>query len=237
MIGNNWTAPDLQEQRGRYRTRQCIGNLAVAEEFEEYSSVSSGWIWGDAKIFGLDQGPQLMVMPSTASTSVAPIQVFGEANHNVEAGTSPVVAIASIVKRKINDGINRLLIIAEDENFQDGVESNLSLGLAALVTRFPNETLNAIKGVLVSRKVSLSVHTEILGLMGRIENDATKDERLSILVLNLMDKSPLVRDGAAIGLAYLNDRRAVAHLQKAVGTESIATLREDLQSVIEQLEQ
>jgi hypothetical protein len=49
--------------------------------------------------------------------------------------------------------------------------------------------------------------------------------------------SPVIRDGAALGLAALGSREAIPVLRQAVKDERVEGLRKDLEQVLRELEQ
>ena len=52
----------------------------------------------------------------------------------------------------------------------------------------------------------------------------------------LTNSSALVRDGALLGIALLDDRHAVPYLNRAIQQEQCPELRESIRQVLEQLE-
>lgn len=254
---DNWTVPDLVENRGRYLARRCIGNLALADEYAVKSDVSSkvgfesvmselaeassgarlivGAGWNRKRRGGMPQRDYIVLAtdPSTATSTVA---LYADAGIYGGAAIAPPANLQAVVRDKIYRAVDRLLLIAKDEQFQDGVDSNLSLGLSALIGRDADETMNLIEQTLASGKVIYPVFADIVHWLGRVESPTTKDRRLLLLVSYLSNKSSLVRDAASVGLAYLNDRRAVPYVKAAIAAEPVPALREDLQSVMWELE-
>jgi hypothetical protein len=71
--------------------------------------------------------------------------------------------------------------------------------------------------------------------LGDSDIELSKDERLAILLLCLDLPFPMIRDAVGIGLASLDDHRAIPHLEKQIELEPIKELKEDLLSVVNQL--
>jgi hypothetical protein len=74
-----------------------------------------------------------------------------------------------------------------------------------------------------------------LRYLGSMTHPTTYRRRLNLLIDSLFHSSPQVRDGAGLGLALLNEREAIPYLQRAIQSERIASLRADLQMVLDQL--
>ena len=73
-------------------------------------------------------------------------------------------------------------------------------------------------------------------LFGRIDHPSTHKKRMSALIRGLQHPLPRVRDGAALGLASLDNPQATPALRRAIKQEQCEELREDMEQVLEQLE-
>ena len=85
-------------------------------------------------------------------------------------------------------------------------------------------------------RVDDEVASEALRWLARIDDPATYGWRLWLLEKNLSSKSPMVRDGAGLGLECMGDRHAIQYIGKAIEREPITELRHDLQGALEELE-
>jgi len=231
------------EHRTRYRLRHSLGDFDIAAKYGALDA-SSGDPWGNAfptefvpmgHLVARTQ-PDFQVSTATGVTQSVFLIEVGE-NRQLEPGTAPHRYLASITTAKITQAIRTLVEVAKEERFQDGLESNLSLGLTTLIERYPSETIAILNEILRSLGISYFIHAEILQLLGRIESAATKEGRFSLLISYLRAKSPIVRDAAGTALACMNDQRAISYLQRAIETEPVPTLREDMAAVVDQLKQ
>ena len=78
----------------------------------------------------------------------------------------------------------------------------------------------------------LQKHLEFLAA----NNKTTYRERLWLLERGLYSASARARDGAVLGLAFLNDPLAVEPLKAAIKREINPELRQDMEQVLAQLE-
>lgn len=136
---------------------------------------------------------------------------------------------------RIGKTLNELLIIAKDEWFQDGMDSNLGLGVTTLLTKYPNETLTALAKAIEINKPGDIILAELLHVIGHADQAKTVHTRLFLLIDYLSHESPLIRDAAAVALAYLDDKQAIPYLHRAIERETNKALRQDLQGVVDQL--
>jgi hypothetical protein len=155
---------------------------------------------------------------------------------NESSETAPRIDLASRFSERIAKGLESLLELAADEEFETGMESNLIAGLMALIARFPERSMEMLTGLMRTRDISYQVFGEILRVLGRVESKATAEHRFVLLVSYLKHRSAIIRDAAAVGLALLGDSRAVPALRDAIQMERVKSLRMDLEGVMEELE-
>ena len=150
------------------------------------------------------------------------------------AGVSRAVEGAS-VRESVRKTIDRLFVIAESEHFEDGMESNLTIGLATALRQYPRQTFGILKAELSVRRLSQRILIELLHFLGRFRGRGIADEQFSVVAAYLYHASPVIRDAAAVGLAYLRDKRAIPVLEKVIAGEKINSLREDMEVVLAEL--
>ncbi len=132
--------------------------------------------------------------------------------------------------------LGSLLRTAAEEIFEDGIESAFSPGLAAYVAKYGNDGVSKSAEICLEETSNPEVVSETLRCLGEMEHPETHASRFWLLTRCLRHSSPLVRDAAAVGLAYLEDKAAVPYLQQAAGRERHEALRRDLEQIIHSLE-
>lgn len=130
----------------------------------------------------------------------------------------------------------RCLEGAAAEELEDGMTADLGNNLTSLVRRFGERAVVAIGAVTSSGKVAPEVISHVLRWLGRMQDPRSFQLRFWLLKRDLISHSPVVRDGAALGLAALGSPLAIAALREAIERERLRGLRRDLQQVLEQLE-
>jgi HEAT repeats len=134
--------------------------------------------------------------------------------------------------REITDVFER----AREEAFEDGVDSNFDKSLSTIITKYSHAAVDVIRTFLFVRSVSTEVSAEALRLIGRIAHPQTHSHRLILLEEALSHSQVRIRDGAVLGLAYLDNPSAIPHLKRAIQVERNEVLREDMRQVLMQLE-
>lgn len=131
--------------------------------------------------------------------------------------------------------LETLFITGKEDYFEDGCESNFSRGLISCVQKYGNDAIEAITCFIVYEKISPEVASEALRWLGEINHPESYKFRLWLLERSLNCPSSRVRDGAILGLSYLNDPHAITYLEQAIEQEKIMELREDMKQVLAQL--
>lgn len=129
----------------------------------------------------------------------------------------------------------RLFAAARDEVFEDGMESSFSRRLTALVEKHGDQAIRFAAGYLDSAEFDEEVAAETLRQLGHSRHEPTHRSRLDLLVQGLSSESAMVRDGAILGLASLDDPGVISDVAEAVAREQDLELRDDMNDVLEQL--
>jgi hypothetical protein len=122
-----------------------------------------------------------------------------------------------------------------EERFEDGMESEFSKELELLVKAYGPSSKDILSRLLEDDSVSAKAWGEAMRWLGRFDDRASHEARLWVLEKGLTAHSAFVRDGAALGLASMDDPSAIPYLQRAIDSEKVGGLREDLQEVLSQL--
>jgi hypothetical protein len=129
-----------------------------------------------------------------------------------------------------------LFAAATDQYFEDGMESEFSNALITLVQQHGEDAIKAVAHFITSEIINNEVAAEALRWLGRMDHAPTSRARLWLLERSLSCASARVRDGAALGLAAMDDPHAITYLEQAIQKEKHAALRDDLKQVLAQLE-
>ena len=122
------------------------------------------------------------------------------------------------------------------EFFHDGVDSNFSQSLLSLLGSRGADALSAIAEYLSWNEGDPEVVSEALRWMAEFGGADTLPKRWSILRRGLRSRSPVVRDGAILGFATLDDPRAHSLLLEARESEQILELQLLIERVAARLE-
>ncbi len=140
----------------------------------------------------------------------------------------------SVLQNDLTNEIKALFAAVEEEVFEDGIETSFSRQLVDLVNHHPNVV--GILGELIFDTTSKAeLVGETLRWLGRIEDQATHQQRLQLLERGLTHSAASIRDAALLGLASMGDSQSIPALEQAIAVESISHLRKNMLQVVEQL--
>ena len=147
--------------------------------------------------------------------------------HSTELQETPV---------ELSQKIAVLFEAAKDQYFEDGMESEFSRELTALVEAYGNMAVHELAYLALFEKVNAEVASEAFRWLGNMHHGVSSPFRLWLLERSLLCASAMVRDGAILGLASLDDPRAIPYIKRAIEREQCEELRKNMEQVLVQLE-
>jgi hypothetical protein len=138
--------------------------------------------------------------------------------------------------KELSEEIYSLFKASEEQNFEDGMESDFSKKLISAIEKYGDEAIEIISCLIIYEKTNAEIATEALRWLGWIDHPPSYRFRLWLLERSLNCSKARIRDGAILGLSYLNDPHAISYLQLAIDREKCTELREDMEQVLTQLE-
>ena len=139
-------------------------------------------------------------------------------------------------RQEVEHAVERVFEAARDEYFEDGMESAFSRQLLSLVETYCEQMKEELAYWLVREKASPYVASEASRWLGQVDHAPSYRYRRWLLERCLRASSAIVRDGAGLGLAAMDDAHTIPSLRQAVQRESCEELRVNLQQVLDQLE-
>jgi len=177
---------------------------------------------------------EALIGSTTEPESATDFQAFSpvQAVLASENATASVQAIADP-----NPQVQLAFHAAAEEDFEAGLESRFSRRLAFLLARYGPAAIMPIGHMIASERTSDQVKWEALRVLGQVDSPSTHDQRRRILQRTLLDPSRWVRDGAALGLSWMEDPAAIPALEKAIDQEPTEELRRNLTVLLRHLQE
>lgn len=136
----------------------------------------------------------------------------------------------------LSSRLELLFKYAREEYFEDGMESNFSKSLIKLMSRYEEQAIKVLAGLVHQKETSAEVSSEALRWIGHIYHPKTFQYRFWLLTEALTSTSARVRDGALLGLSFMDTTRSIPALHKAIDSEKIESLKNDMKALLLDLE-
>ena len=148
---------------------------------------------------------------------------------------SPKVAKPVSDQEVLADVLRELLRSANYEVFEDGMDGDFSNSLNRIIRDRGVAAVYALEGTIYADGVNPEVAAEALIWVGRMDDKASQNARLSMLERALESPNVCIRDAASIGIGAMDDPAAIGSLRKAIDRERCGLLRQNLKDTLEQL--
>jgi len=139
-------------------------------------------------------------------------------------------------KESIVEDVRNLLIAFSYEPFDTQGSYDLTKGFYELIAIKGKPVIRALAKLIREQQLSDNLICEALISIGRLQDDDTKSDRFELLASLLSHHVPIVRDGVVAGLSFLDDRKAIPYLRRALTFENVRTLRGNIEIAIKDLE-
>ena len=124
---------------------------------------------------------------------------------------------------------------AQNIQFEDGYENDFSTTIIQLFYMYGNRLFDKILDTISNKSVNTKIINELLKTIGRIEQPSTHKLRKWILVKSLLIVHNFVKDGAILGLSFLDDPQSIPSILNAIKVEKNEFIVEDLIQLHHQL--
>lgn len=141
------------------------------------------------------------------------------------------------VRARLTNDVESMFVAAQNERFEDGFDSALSLELLRLVLRHGGATVEIVADLILQNRVAPQAAAEALRCLGEMRDEATREPRRELLERSLACPSHVIRDGAVVGLSNMRDPRTAPALEAAATREDHALLRSNMLDLLEQLKE
>jgi hypothetical protein len=136
---------------------------------------------------------------------------------------------------EIKAKLDYVLSAANDDLIEDGMRNAVTQRLPELVVKHFDTVIPALISVLETGRTTGAIAAEVLKELGRVRNTASHAMRRWALERALRSPSPIIRDGAGLGLARLSDPDSLPYLRRAIEHEHDPQARADLRLVLDEL--
>lgn len=133
---------------------------------------------------------------------------------------------------------NNLIKLAYSEMgyFETGEELRLSSEFRSLVKTYGSQLIHSIELLINSNEINTTVAGELLRQIGEIEDPQLLESQLDILEKFTFHQAPRVRDGAIMGLSYINSDKVILILETAESLETDQFLQRVITKILKRIQ-
>jgi len=139
------------------------------------------------------------------------------------------------LRRIVDHGLSSLFQFADELPLEDAIESEFSRLLELLVKAYGSLAVEEIDRLINSNETSDDTAWHALRWLGRMHHGPSYQDRLKAVENSLRSQRAVLRDGAALSLASIDDPHAAPYLELAIAVEPDYDLRQDMITILEQL--
>lgn len=148
--------------------------------------------------------------------------------------TAHIEKISQVDITKRVEGIFRAVA---EEALEGEIEDEFAKSLSELIRQYEGSAVNEIEHFIIKEVVASEAAEATLRILGDVNHKPTYKYRQWLLGKALIYcSSPIVRDGANVGLAYMDDPHAIPLLKKAILNEENPLLCKVMNKTLSQLE-
>lgn len=182
----------------------------------------------EAAAAALMQPYSLHLVPTGEATQQRPLRSGTAVSESSTAHPEDPIAVETAVAA--------LMQTCPTEDLEPGADTPLVAALYELVHAHGTAAILELGGSIESREMDPQMAGWVLRWLGRLRDHTTHSSRRWLLCRGLRSPVPMIRDGAAAGLASLGDDSALADLQAAANSERYSRVRRNIYRAIQQIE-
>lgn len=141
-----------------------------------------------------------------------------------------------VPKIQLQTLVANVFSVGETIRVEPGMVNDFSLGIERVIRNHGKLALDIIRKYILEEQTTTYLAMEALKYIGNFRIDAIHHQRREMLERCLTEsRLAWVRDGASLGLSFMDDPLSIPALELAIDTETNDELKEDLFLVLDQL--
>lgn len=154
-----------------------------------------------------------------------------------QANIAKTAHIERISQAEVTERVQGIFRAIVEEVLEGKIEEAFTKSLSECIRQYEDIAVNEIQHFILKEKVSSESAEATLRILGDIDHQPTYHYRRWLLEKALIcSSSPIVRDGANVGLSYMDDPHAIPFLKDAIKNEKLLLLRKVIEQTLVQLE-
>jgi len=231
------------------RVPEGLSKLYQSERWQagtSYTDARSEYLNTQVSLIALVQSAVIQMAPTYPgypsflipdSTKTIRWIVDNEAFLTLESSETQNATVPMVSFEKIELDVENIITSVGEEPFENGIVTKFSESIQSIIIEHGDTAVRAISHYILDGTTNPEVAGEALRWVGELDDNATYHSRRNLLEKALVEgATPLVRDGANIGLAQMDDPRSIPYFKQAIKNEKSDLNRKLLIQTLEQLE-
>jgi hypothetical protein len=153
------------------------------------------------------------------------------------AGVRPETSTVGTENRSaVEEAVTALMTVSAPEELEPGIDTPLIPALYDVVRTHGADAVFELAASIESSEMDPQLASWVLRWLGRLPDHSTSGARRWLLERGLQSSVPMIRDGAAAGLASLGDPRVLSMLRAAADRERYSRIQRTIGRAIQQIE-
>lgn len=159
------------------------------------------------------------------------------AEEEKQSDKTDTACIEKISQVKVTERVESIFRAIAEEVIEGEIAEKLAKDFSELLRQYEGVAVNEIEHFILKEEISPESAEAVLLILGDTDHKPTYNYRRWLLEKALIyGSSPVVRDGANVGLAYMDDPHAIPFLKKAIRNEENPLLLKVMNKTLFQLE-
>lgn len=159
------------------------------------------------------------------------------AEEEKQSDKTETACIEKISQVNVTERVESIFRAIAEETIEGEIAEKLAKDLSELIRQYEGVAVNEIQHFILKEEVAPGSAEAALIILGDINHKPTYNYRRWLLEKSLIDcSSQIVRDGANVGLSYMDDPHAIPFLKKAIQNEENPLLCKVMNKTLSQLE-
>lgn len=218
-----------------YYNIPSLSNSYTSTVADLRSEYANSWVSCDFRNICYSMNNQICAVPNVGMYEIQFYQIPVQKYYNSSVATYPTVIVWEAQENDLVElDIRNLLDSLEDEEFETEID-NYTVNFANIIQSRGRSVIGIINKLIDRSEISDNLMYKMLQLIGRLTDETTYSDRFMLLLRCLEDKGAVIRDGAVIGLSFMDDKDALPYLAKAFSKEIVPTLKRNIEVAMDEL--
>ena len=144
-------------------------------------------------------------------------------------------ATTYLENNELGVALDRILSLATEEGFEDGMQGRTSKCLATFLSEHSAAGVQQLTSRIAAAGANQGVAADVVRMLSQIDDARSLNDRVYAAECLLFSPLPLARDAGAVALVDLANECGIPALRRAIEAEPVPGLQADMQASLDEL--